>query len=257
MEDRKQKFDTLAEEYERHRPRYPAELVRKLAGRLVRREDPHVVDAGAGTGILLETLVPLLGPRARTAAVDVSSDMVDLGRAKFPQVHWSVGPVEPYLEAATEVDLVTAAQAYQWFDRPRFLAAAVKSLRPGGLVAVVQNNRDFAASAFLDAYESLLEELSPGYSRHYRAFDVAAELREVFEPAGGDVDVTTADWTMTLDAEDFTGFAKSSTQFQRGLTAHGEALLDRLTALVDAHTTHGRVAIPYHSELFTAQLPRT
>jgi ubiquinone/menaquinone biosynthesis C-methylase UbiE len=34
------------------------------------------------------------------------------------------------------VDLVTAAQAVHWFDRPRFWAEARRVLRPGGVVAV-------------------------------------------------------------------------------------------------------------------------
>ncbi|MFI2370234.1 class I SAM-dependent methyltransferase [Streptomyces sp. NPDC018833] len=255
METGKQKFDTLSEDYERYRPRYPAELVREIARRTPQRAERHVIDAGAGTGIVLEGLIPVLGPACRYEAVDLSTDMVAMGKEKFPQVRWAVGEAEPFLEQATDIDLIVAAQSFQWMDRPRFLRAAQRCLRPGGAVAIIQNNRNFAVSAFLDAYESLLEELSPGYSRHYRSFDFACELREVFSPSDGEVEVTTADWAMSMAAKDFIGFAKSSTQVQRGLATHGEVLLDRLAALVAAHEKDGELAIPYHSELFTAQTP--
>ncbi|MFF4183034.1 class I SAM-dependent methyltransferase [Streptomyces sp. NPDC001691] len=254
MEPRKQKFDTLADDYDRHRPRYPAALLKELAAPLAGRPRPHVVDAGAGTGIVLEGLIPVLGEDGRYEAVDLSTDMVARGRAKFPSVSWSVGPAEPFLEQARDVDLIVAAQSFQWMDRPRFLRAALGCLNPGGQLAIIQNNRDFGASSFLDAYESLLEELSPGYSRHYRAFDFAAELREAFAPGGGTVEVRTADWTTTMAADDFVGMAKSSTQVQRGIAAHGEALLDRLRDLINQHAdSDGVLRMPYHSELFTAR----
>lgn len=35
-------------------------------------------------------------------------------------------------------------------------------------MAVIQNNRDFQNSQFLAAYETLLEKMSPHYSRYYR-----------------------------------------------------------------------------------------
>ncbi|TJZ59014.1 methyltransferase domain-containing protein [Streptomyces piniterrae] len=255
MAAKQQKFDALSEDYERYRPRYPDELLGKIAALVSHRRRPYVVDAGAGTGIALEGLVPLLGEDCRYAAVDVSSGMVARGRSKFPEVTWSVGEAEPFMEGASGVDLIVAAQSFQWMDRPRFLRAARECLNPGGVVAILQNNRDFSASAFLDAYEGLLEELSPGYSRHYRSFDFAAELREVFAPGGGAVEVATADWSRSMAAEDFIGMAKSSTQVQRGLAAHGEVFLDRLMALVDSHARDGAVALPYHSELFTARTP--
>jgi SAM-dependent methyltransferase len=249
---KQQKFDTLSEGYDRYRPRYPDGLLRRIADAVSHRGQPYVIDAGAGTGIALEGLAPLLGEDCRYDAVDVSSGMVATGRAKFPEVTWSVGEAEPFLEKASGVDLIVAAQAFQWMDRPRFLRAARTCLNPGGTVAILQNNRDFTASAFLDAYETLLEELSPGYDRNYRSYDFAAELREVF---GDTVEVATADWSTPMATRDFIGMAKSSTQVQRGLAAHGDLLLDRLAALVAAHAQDGAVAIPYHSELFTARAP--
>lgn len=100
MDTDKQKFDTLADDYDRHRPRYPAALLQELAGPSAGRPGLHVVDAGAGTGIALEGLVPILGDGARYEAVDLSPDMVARGRAKFPSVAWTVGPAEPFLERA-------------------------------------------------------------------------------------------------------------------------------------------------------------
>jgi SAM-dependent methyltransferase len=254
VRNEKQKFDGLSEDYDHFRPRYPAQLLQEIAKK-VSVSAPNVVDAGAGTGIELEGLRPLLGPDAQYCAVDISTDMVAIGRMKFPSVSWFVEPVEPFLERATSVDLIIAAQSFQWMNRPRFLRAAAGCLNGSGVVAIIQNNRDFTASPFLDAYESVLEEFSPGYSRKYRDFDFAGELREYLAESGTTVEVATADWSTSLAIAEFVGMLKSSTQAQRAITAHGQVFLDRLSALLDEHAEGNMVTIPYRSELFTAQLP--
>lgn len=247
----KQQFDGLAGDYDRYRPRYPAVLVDAVVSRLS-TTGPYVVDTGAGTGVALEGLLPRLREDAQVDAVDISADMVAQGRAKFPGVSWHVGEAEPFLEQAAGVDLALAAQAYQWMDRPRYLRAAASCLAPGGVVAILQNNRDFTVSSFLDDYESLLEELSPGYSRLYRSFDIGAELGEYFTIVARERTM----WTQSMSVEDFAGMSGSSTQVQRAVAAYGEEFRQRLAELLDKHRSDDTVEISYLSEAFTAASPR-
>lgn len=136
------KFDGLAESYDRTRPRYPAELFERVVELLPADRALTVVDAGGGTGISLEALAPLIPAGSDVHGVDISADMIGLGQRKFPEASWHLGTAECYLETVSDVDLVVAAQAYQWMDRPRFLAATRTSLRAGGVCMIVQNNRD-------------------------------------------------------------------------------------------------------------------
>ena len=53
-----------------------------------------------------------------------------------PQVTYRVAPAEASGLGRRSVDLVTAAQAVHWFDRPRFWAEARRVLRPRGVIAV-------------------------------------------------------------------------------------------------------------------------
>jgi ubiquinone/menaquinone biosynthesis C-methylase UbiE len=152
-----------------------------------------------------------------------------------------------------DVTAVLAAQSLQWFDRPRFLAEAARVLRPGGTLAVAQNNRCWQESPLLEAYEEFLEAHSPGYSRLYRAFDVEAEIAaaEAFAPAP----TARERWTLTLTLEEFLGLARSSTKMQAAMRALGEErALELLLEAVRPHLD-GReeVVVPYVAELYLAR----
>jgi SAM-dependent methyltransferase len=123
-------FSGVSAAYAAFRPRYPDALFQFLA-----REAPAqdvVWDAGTGSG---QAATGLARHFAHVIATDASAQQIEQA-APVPRVSYRVAPAEASgLENAT-VDLVTAAQALHWFDRPRFWAEARRVLRPRGVVAV-------------------------------------------------------------------------------------------------------------------------
>ncbi len=252
----KQMFDDLARDYDASRPRYPDALIQRVVAALPTGRRLRVLDAGAGTGIALEGLVHHLGEAHDYVAVDVSPGMVELGREKLSFVAWHVEPVEPALTRyRDELDLIIAAQAYQWLDREQFVRSAISALRPGGVVAVLQNNRDHESSPFLAAYEDLLERRSPGYTRNYRALDVADELSGPFAAAGGTVTTHVETWIQPSAVDAFVQMSASSTQVQRGVDAHGRVVLDEVRALAASAARDDVLEVAYRSELYLARTP--
>nr|WP_246348532.1 hypothetical protein [Bartonella callosciuri] len=97
-------------------------------------------------------------------------------------------------------------------DRPKLLWAVSEQLRTNGIMAVIQNNRDFKNSEFLAGYEILLEKMSLNYSRCYRNFDFLQKMSDDFGVNPKKVALHTHNWAMTIPYEAFIGMSGSSTQ---------------------------------------------
>ncbi|WP_406603948.1 class I SAM-dependent methyltransferase [Bartonella gliris] len=250
IQPQNEKFDGLADDYDLYRPRYPLTLFETMLLPFKDKKHLSIVDVGAGTGIALEGIVKLLGNKHQYHAIDISTDMIKQGQRKFPTVQWYQGRAESLLPQIGEVDFVIAAQAFQWMNRPKLLCAVSNQLRANGVMAVIQNNRDFKHSEFLAAYETLLEKMSPNYSRYYRNFDFLQEMSNGFGVNPEKVAFHTHNWTMTIPSEAFIGMSRSSTQAQRAIASHGEEYLRQLIALIKQYEVQGSLEILYRSELY-------
>ena len=102
------------------------------------------------------------GERRRTERRDAPSR---------PNVCWPRIPVFTSVKGTAEattladgsVDLITAAQAFHWFDRARTRAEFERILKPGGWVALIWNDRQLDSTPFLREYEALLHEFGTDY----------------------------------------------------------------------------------------------
>ena len=245
-----QKFDGLANDYDRYRPRYPIELFHTMLAPLQGKKNLSIVDAGAGTGIALEHIMETLGTEHDYRAIDVSSDMIEQGKRKFPDVQWLQGQAEALIPDIGGVDLFVFAQSFQWMDRVKLLSLVSHQLHCGGVMGVIQNNRHFEASDFLRNYESLLEAMSPNYSRYYRRFDFLKEMTDAFKATLKDITLHTLDWVMPMPSDAFIGMSRSSTQAQRAIAAHGEQFLTELMMLIKRYEVNGSLEVCYRSELY-------
>ncbi|MEP9362571.1 class I SAM-dependent methyltransferase [Nocardioides sp. CN2-186] len=128
-------FGDVADAYDRARPSYPAEAVAWALG-----DHPvTVLELGAGTGKLTETLVAL---GHDVHATDPDEQMLAVLRAKLPDVRTSCSTAEEIPAPDASYDVVVVAQAFHWFDHERALPEIARVLKPGGWLAVVTNTRD-------------------------------------------------------------------------------------------------------------------
>jgi len=138
-------FSVVSEVYARFRPRYPEALFYWLAQVAPGRE--LALDCATGNG---QAAVGLVGHFARVVATDASPAQL-AAAAAVPRVEYRVAPAEASGLADGSCDLVCAAQALHWLDRPAFFAEARRVLVPGGVVAVWGYQRLRTGDAALDA----------------------------------------------------------------------------------------------------------
>lgn len=131
-----EKFSGKAQLYAKYRPSYPNALLDWL---YEQTKAQRVADIGAGTGIFTACLLKKF---PFVTAVEPNADMRAVlleslgGQAKVVSA-----PAEATTLKDASVDLVTAAQAFHWFDKPRFKAECQRILTVGGRLAVVWNER--------------------------------------------------------------------------------------------------------------------
>lgn len=123
-------FSAQAADYARFRPTYPPALFAWLTS-LTARHD-LAWDCGTGSG---QAALALADSFARVHATDASrAQLAHAG--PHPRVQYVAANERTSGLAPGSADLVTAAQAFHWFDAAAFFAECARVLRPGGVVAV-------------------------------------------------------------------------------------------------------------------------
>lgn len=242
------RFTNRVADYVRYRPTYPAALVDHLRARGHLRSASIVADIGAGTGISSALFVDAgcgvyaVEPNAamREAAMQALGH-----RAGF---HAIAGRAEATTLGDASVDLVSAAQAFHWFDADAVRTEWQRILRPGGVAVVYWNSRLVHGTAFVEGYERLLHEFGIDYAavaeRHQ---DDAAMLRWFGAGLLDHADFANA---QALDFDALRGRLLSSSYAPPAGHFRHHAMIAALQALFDATARDGVVILPYRTRLF-------
>jgi trans-aconitate methyltransferase len=129
------RFGAHAARYHRFRPGYPPVLFDRLAAE-AGKPHAHAVDLGAGTG---QATGDLLRRFERVTAVEPDAAMAHLIPADL-RLNVLNAKAEDVTLPAHDCDLVLAATAFHWMDKPLVLARARDWLRPGGVFAAFMHN---------------------------------------------------------------------------------------------------------------------
>jgi SAM-dependent methyltransferase len=251
-------FDAWAADYDRYRPGYPTELFATIARSLDLPPRPDVADLGAGTG--LATLA--MARRGwRVTAVEPGAPMLDALRRAATVEQLNVRTQRATAEETglpdASVDLVTAAQAFHWFERPRAVVEMGRIARPTGGAAVFWNVRDDESSPFLAAYTDLLQRYVPGYepgAREMRGRPVATRDELASTGAFEAPELLHLHHDMPMDVERFVGLAFTSSYVRvRMDAAQQERFRDELSELIARHHGDAAFSVPYQIDLWIAR----
>ncbi len=126
-------FSGKAEIYNRTRPSYPPEVIDFLYDRT---NAENVADIGAGTGIFTKCLFTKF---KKITAVEPNPDMLSVLRENVPFAEIVNASAENTGLPANSFGLVTAAQAFHWFDSDKFKEECKRILTSDGRLAIIWN----------------------------------------------------------------------------------------------------------------------
>ncbi len=251
--DHTNRFSSKVDDYVKHRPTYPAEVIKLLRNEIGLTPHWRIADIGSGTGIsaklfldhgnevfavepnapMREAAERLLGNQAKFYSIDAAAEATTLPNAT--------------------IDLVIAAQAFHWFDRNAARSEFQRILRPGGYVLLMWNDRDLGSTPFLKGYEQLLLDFGTDYKevRHNNIGE--SEIADFFAK-GNPVKHVTFPNTQTMDLEGVKGRLLSSSYIPPIDHPRHAPMLARLREVFNSTHSNGYVEILYRTELFLGQL---
>lgn len=127
----KDNFSTQSDQYAKFRPAYPDALFDFLLSLVPRRENAW--DCAAGNGQVALRLAAFF---EHIAATDISPQQLQYA-LPHEHIEYSVQPAEKTSFPDGYFDLITVAQAIHWFDFDAFYREVDRTMRPGGVLAVI------------------------------------------------------------------------------------------------------------------------
>jgi SAM-dependent methyltransferase len=251
--DPTQRFTDRAEDYARYRPGYPPELLDLLRRECGLTEESVVADVGSGTGILARMF---LDNGNRVIGVEPNEEMRCAGE-RLLDGHGRFESTKGTAEATTlptgSADLITAGQAFHWFDPAPARSEFARVLKPGGMVVLVWNDRRTHGEPFQEAYEKLLQDHATDYNEVQHGRKGSPEnVRSFFAPSP--VHMATFANEQVLGYDGLLGRLRSSSYVPaEGQPGHRE-MLEELERVFGEHENGGRVIMQYETQAYYARL---
>jgi SAM-dependent methyltransferase len=127
-------YEGAAEYYADGRLPYPQAIADALREALGLDGTGSYLDVGCGPGSLTTLLAPLF---AHTTGVDADAGMVRVAAERAPAIEWRCLRAEELPAGLGPQRMVTFAQSFHWFDRPKVARIVRGMLEPGGTVVHV------------------------------------------------------------------------------------------------------------------------
>ena len=242
--------------YLRARPRYPGELIRFFARELGLTPQWRIADVGSGTGFFSE---PFLANGNEVFGIEPNVPMreaaAELFGIKYPKYQLCAGTAEATGLADGSVDLVTAAQAFHWFDHAAARREFVRILKRRGRVALVWNNRHLD-NAFGGEYQQIIH----AYARDHEGVaqrSMHAMSDEVLDAFFGSHDA----WkhgrlsnSQTMDFDALRDRLLSSSYMPLSGDPRFDPMIRQLRSVFDRHQRDGVVHFEYDTDVYYGRL---
>ncbi|MFZ0548201.1 MAG: methyltransferase domain-containing protein, partial [Candidatus Promineifilaceae bacterium] len=249
LPDVTRRFSDRVRDYVRYRPDYPAGILAMLAEVVGFSSDWVVADIGSGTGKLSALF---LENGNLVYGVEPNDEMRQAGEA-FLAGYDNFTSLKGTAEATglpdKSADMITAGQAFHWFNIPKAQIEFGRILKPGGTVALVWNQWSADLSPLLADYQALLTTYSLDANRvRHNTPKVDDDIASFFGPAGHDVYIL--DNQQIFDFEGLKGRLLSSSYSPLPGHPSYEPMVARLREIFEEHQQDGVVVFGYRTYVY-------
>ncbi len=252
IKDPTKRFSSRVENYVRYRPGYPAAIIDFLKAECQLAPASTVADIGSGTGKLTELFLrngnPVFGVEPNLEMREAAERLLK----SYPRFQSIAATAEATTLPDGAADIITAGQAFHWFDRESARREFLRVLKPNGWVVLIWNDRKIDSSPFLAAYEELLVNFAIEY-RAVNHKNIDAAMIGAFFGAGGFKRATFPN-EQIFDLEGLQGRLLSSSYApELGHPKHAP-MLAALADIFNQHQNSGKVALECDTAVYYGSL---
>ncbi len=242
--------ENTVQEYTKYRPSYPYAVIQILKQHCGLDQSSIVADIGSGTGIFSELM---LQQRALVYGVEPNQAMREEAEERLNK-YTSFTSIDANSDNTTlpdqSVDIITAATAFHWFDQNNAKAEFQRILKPRGWLVLVWNTRDNEGSAFMQAYNDLLEDYANDYLSARNTL-TQTQIEEFYQP--NDVQINVFDNHQYFDLKGLKGRIMSTSYCPDSQDAQFDNMMEDIEDVFDQYQAEGRIKFLYQTKMYSGR----
>jgi len=207
-----------------------------------------VADIGSGTGIFTKLL---LDAGYKVFGVEPNESM-----RKYSETIFANNPCFVAIDSRAEninlpdcsIDLLTAAQAFHWFDTGKALNEFYRVLKPNGIIVLVWNERKNIDNPFMKGYEKLLVQYCHDYSATNHKNFSFKNIIEIF--INHQIERYRFDNFQNMNLDALTGRLKSCSYCLKPDQKNYSSLFSGLNELFSSNHNEGNVRFEYDTFMY-------
>lgn len=248
LHDPKTRFSSRVENYVKYRPNYPKEIISFLISEEILTQKTLIADIGSGTGILSKLF---LDNGNTVYCVEPNNEMrfaAEEYLREYPGFVSINGSAENTGLNDKTIDMITAGQAFHWFEFEKSKAEFNRILKPSGYLVIIWNSRKKSNDDFSIAYETLVSK----YGSDYKEVRINENMVDDFF----NYQMKTFNNYQDLDFEGFKGRLLSASYMPLEDDPKYSDLLQEISEIFDSYQENGKIKILYDTQVYFGQLER-
>lgn len=238
------KFDGRATDYTASRPNYSMDFINCLYSQYGISKTSVIADIGSGTGKFSKHL---LDRQSEVYCVEPNDDMRSVAEkelCKYENFHSVKGDAENTTLKEGFADCITTAQAFHWFNVPKFKQECMRIIKTGGKVFLIWNVREYT-DIINQEWHTLFSQYCPAFKGFSNGIDRDDPAIKAFFDKG--YEYVSFDYPLIFDRENFIKRSLSSSYSLKKGDVKYEQYISALNELFNKYENNGLISISNQS----------